>query len=401
MSRFKTFLSAALVAGAGCALPGAGGGGQGESTRAVTCPPADLFESALCLCGDFNDVGLLEVREGPSGPGAVGINGFARFVNAATISGSLTAYSGFHAVGALDLGLDVLTNGDASWVGLLHVPGDFSVGGDILGVGLMEVDGTLRVGGDAALIPGAKVGGRGDYVAPAGPPCACDPDTFFDVEAAVAAARTANDNAAAGLPTRLAAVGVSNVVLEDGMYYFEDAASVGLVHLTIAGEVSIYVDGNIALVGAEHISLEPGATLDLYVSGNVATVGAIKAGSSSDPQAFRLYVGGGEQVVAQVGLQAFYGSIYAPEAQLAYVGGTKIVGSIFADSLHGVGLLSIEYGAPVDLDPDSCEPENPQDPDDGGDDPQDPDDGGDDPQDPGDDGDDPQDPGDPDGPDID
>jgi hypothetical protein len=339
-----------------------------------------LFENAVCICEDFNEVGMLTVTEGPGGIGSVGVNGDTRFVNLTRAAGDWIAYSGFEAVSDTEVGGSLLTAEDASWVGSLGIGGDLGVGGNARGVGLLSVLGTLRVAGDESLLGPVTVGGRGDFEPLAGPPCPCDPDSFFDVTAAVAAARSQNDNQAAGLPTRLASVGANEIRLESGSYYFEDAATVGHTRFIVAGPVSLFVDGSIDAVGAQSFELESGATLDLFVAGGIRTVGWLDAGSAADPEAFRLYLGGSESVLLSVGLQTFHGSIYAPEATIAYVGDTKVVGALFGRELHGVGRLEIAYGAPVELDPPSCDPGD-GDGDDGGsgdDDGDDPDgDGGD------------------------
>lgn len=356
-----------LLTSAGCvdalSRDGAGGSDTGNTVRAADCPPADLWGSALCLCEDFNEVGMLSVVEGPSGVGQVGVNGHTRFVNQTRAAGDWIAYAGFEAVTDTEISGSLKTEGDASWVGLLKIGVDLAIGGDATGVGLLEVLGSLSVGGDETMLPGSDVGGRAEYVPLDGPPCPCDPDTFFDVAGAVAAARADNDNAAAGLPTRLAAIGVNDLRLESGTYYFEDAATVGSTHITIAGQVGLYVEGTIAAVGQQNITVEDGGALDLFVSGSIATVGWTTA--SGDPDAVRVYIGGSDQVMlASVGVEELHANIYAPEAMIAYVGDTTLVGSLFGRVLHGVGVLEIGYGAPAEVDPPACEdPDGDSDPD--------------------------------------
>ena len=353
--------------------------GTGDQSRPATCPPPDLFDHALCLCDDMNDVGELTVVEGPSGIGAVGVNGFTRFVNLTRAAGDWITWGGFEAVSDTEISGSLKTEGDATWVGLLKIGADLAIGGNATGIGMLEVLGTLSVGGSETMLPQSTVGSRADYQPLAGPPCPCDPASFFDVAGAVAAARTANDNAAAGLPTRLAAVGVSELRLETGTYYFEDAATVGQSRITIAGQVALYVEGTIAAVGEQNITVEDGGSLDLFVSGMIATVGWSSTGSAANPEAIRIYLGGkGRVLLAAVGKHDFFANLYAPEATLAYVGDNRVIGSLFGRELDGVGRLEIGYGAPGEVDPPSCE--QPPD-DDGGDDTGD----GDDPD--GDDGD--------------
>lgn len=386
----RTFLLGSMTLSLGaCVGLGSQTGDEetGTTARPATCPPPDLFDSALCLCEDFDEVGALQIVEGPSGIGSVGVNGFTRWVNQTVAVGDWIAYAGFEAVTDTMLAGSLKSEGDAHWVGLLDIGTDLAVGGDVSGVGQLSVGGMLSVAGTEQLLGPSDIGGRTEYQPLAGPPCPCDTDSFFDVTEAVAAARDQNDNAGAGLPTRLAEVGETELRLETGTYFFEDADTVGRTRFVIAGQVALYVEGEIDAVGVESFELESGATLDLFVSGGIRTVGVLNAGNASDPEAFRLYLGGTGSVLLSVGVQSFYGNIYAPEAAIAWVGDTEVVGSLFGRTLDGVGELTIGYGAPAQVDPPSCE--DPEDPDEGQEDPDQ-----DDPEEPDSDDPDSDDPGD-------
>lgn len=322
------------------------------------CPPADLFQAAVCVCDDFDEVGTLNVLPGPSGVSHVGVNGLTTFTNEGTIAGDLRSYGGFDSVAELDIGGSLHTSGDASGVGVLTVAGNYGVGGNMSSVGELSVGGDLQVAGEESIIGERAIGNRSAYDALA-MPCACDGDSFFDVAAAVAAAEGANDNEAAGFEAALDSVGETDLRLESGSYYLADPSVVGETHLTISGQVSLFVNGSLSAVGEQDITLEDGASLDLFVSGSIATVGQVRFGSEADPSAFRLYVGGEDAMLVSVGEQDFFASIYAPRAEVDYVGDTRIVGSVFAKSLTGVGNLEISYGSPIELEPSSCEPPPP------------------------------------------
>ncbi|HEX5057792.1 MAG TPA: hypothetical protein VFV99_00470, partial [Kofleriaceae bacterium] len=214
------------------------------------------------------------------------------------------------------------------------------------------------VGGDERILGLSSVAARGQLPAPAGPPCNCDPSTFFDVGAAVAAAKQATNGASSWTH-----IGIQDLHLTGGNYYVTAADVVGLTAIHVDAPSSVFVDGSLRQVGAELWKLAPGATLDLFVSGNVASVGALVAGNPADPTAFRLYVGGsGDTVVGSVGAALFFGSIYAPRSAIAYVGDAQIVGSIFAKTIKGVGVLTLEYRDPI-APPTSCDPPTGGDPD--------------------------------------
>jgi hypothetical protein len=315
----------------------------------------------MCLCEDLTDVGLLTVSGGAGGAGAVGVNGKVRMVNLSRFADSLIAHAGFSAVADAEVSGALSTAGDASWVGRLKVGDDLSVGGDARGLGLLQLGGALRVAGRTSLLGLSAAIARADYE-PEEPPCPCDPSTFFDVQAAVEAGRDSNDNASIGLEAGLRQVGLSSLTLPSGSYYVSDPKSIGALTIEVTGKVALYVDGHLDSIGLERLRISPDAELDLYVSGGLRSVGLSANGSPEASSRLRIYVRGDAPVLLSVGAQAFYGAIYAPEAELAYVGATRIVGSLFARTLRGVGALSIEHGASGTLDPDDCDPSDPSDP---------------------------------------
>jgi hypothetical protein len=383
LMKVSSWLWIPALAAAGCALD--------ESSQAVgtddripgidraarqICPePPDVFENALCVCENAGEVGRLVVGPGPEGDRAtVGINGFFRMVSFTDIDGDLHAHDGLNATADLQVSGDIASAGDVSFAGILSAGGNLSVGQDLTGVGELSVGDTLRVAGEERVVGTRSVGATGDF-AELGLPCACDPDVLFDVAGAVAAARDDNDNEAHGIPTSLASVGSSELVLPTGSYFFEDVSAVGRVRLIADGAVAIYLDGNLDAVGRQQIEVNDGATLDLYVSGQVRTVGNVTAGEGSGSD-FRLLVGGDDSVLVSVGRQDFHGAIYAPEAQVGFVGDTTINGSLLARSLASVGDLKIRYSSPGL--PDGCDDDDDEDDDEDDDDDDDEDDEDDD-----------------------
>lgn len=371
-SPFLTLLLSAASMGAVACAPGSSAGGDGDApvgsrSDSLSCPPPDLFEAALCVCDDFQSTGQLDITAGPSGAGHVGVNGETRFNHTANIASDFRSFSNFSNVGQITIAGSLSTAGSVDALGEMHVSEELSAGGDLVSVGQLQVDGALRVRGEESIAGIPEIGSRAEYQ-DVTVPCGCAGDDFFDVVAAVDAARQDNDNDAIDLETQLAAVGNNTLDLSAGTYYLSEASMVGISQISISGSVSLFVDTSIDLVGAETISLETGATLDLFVAGNLATVGNLSVGSEADPQALRIYVGGQDSIAVSVGEQDFFGSIYAPQAVVEYVGDTRIVGSLFAKSLDGVGALEIAYGSPTQLDPNSClppvaeeDPEMPQD----------------------------------------
>ena len=338
----------------------------------VSCPdsPAgDVFENVVCICDDVRDVGELLVGTNTGDPATVGVNGEVHFVNRAEIRGDVVAFTKYSAVTDSHIDGNLITAGGADMVAHLDVGGDLEVGANLSAVGGLRVGGALRVGGESTILGTEDIGSEEAYGNTPAQPCDCNPDTFFDVAGAVAAAATNNDNAAINIGTSLTAVGVNRLDLGSGSYYFDEFAAVGDTQILIDGAVAIYVEGDLTSVGEQSFHIMDGSTLDLYVSGTVATVGNTTLGDPSDPSAFRLYVGGSGSMSLGVGRTRFNGSIYAPEAVLAYVGDTEVRGALFAKELNAVGRLTLGYAAPGDPGDDCPDPGDDDGPDGDPDDP--------------------------------
>jgi hypothetical protein len=336
--------------------------GPGQTSGTLSCPgsPAsELFADAVCVCEDLNDIGNFVVGRAVDGPEAVlAVNGHSNFINNADIRGGFVAYGGLEAKGNVITQGKLSSAGDIRVLGNVESRGDIELGGDLSGIGHLEVDQTLRVGGSNTFIGYSEVNEVAPYGTTPEAPCACDPSSFFDIKGAVAAAATQNSNAANGLPTSFANIGFSELRLTSGSYYFSDADNIGYTKIIIDGTVALYVDGNVDNIGAEVIRLMTGSTVDLYVSGNVRNIGHIVLGDREAPSAFRLYIAGNEKATLSVGNAIFNGAIYAPSANLHYIGNTLIRGAVFAKELTGIGNLMIGYASP-DAPPDTCPEQDP------------------------------------------
>lgn len=339
-----------------------GAGSTGDSLddedEGESCSPApETFSHALCICEDWVSSGVLAVVPGGHDEDAqvrVGVNGTTNLSGLTNIVGSAVFYGGLTTPAAgFDLDGDLATAGHAEVVGNARVTGNFDVGADLTAAGLLEIKQELRVAGDELLIGGAhNIGARGPYQEPV-MPCGCEPEQLLDIEGLVAQAKSDNDNDLIDLSTTVVEVGPRTIHLPTGRYYLESAVLAGVTRLVIEGEVALYVDGTIDFAGVENFDLEEGAKLDLYVSGSLTTVGSLDAGDADRADDLRIFVGGPDAVHIGAGLNTYYGSIYAPRAEIIYAGVTRIVGSIFARRFTDVGNLRIEYVVPGDFgDPD-------------------------------------------------
>lgn len=368
MSQCRQFVrpvarAAALV---GALLPGCTSHGPtlGATQQGVlTCPttPAPkLFDNALCVCTDLHLVGsAVSTRQVGAKAASVGVNGLAHLVGDSRVEGDFVAKAGLAGVGDLSTTGDIRTAGGFDTVGTVHAGKDLWVGGDLAKVGELIVDGVLRLAGSDRSVGERKLGGTGAYSAVA-EPCGCDGAGMFDVSKAVADAKSKNDNAKVGLAQALQSVGDSIVELPTGVYYLDSIDAIGRHRLEITGAVALYVGGDIEFVGEQTFALGgTGASLDLYVAGSVHGTGSLALGDAADAGPVRIYIGGPHTVLAQVGEQEYRGLLYAPTANVHWVGETRVRGAIFARSLDGVGDLTIEYDGANLSQPIACNPTTP------------------------------------------
>jgi hypothetical protein len=357
----------ALVSGlSGCLIVGdadddpKGNGHVGSSTanlNADGCIPTGVVDRhALCICGDLDQVGTFDVRQGPTASTAsIGVNGMTSLVDVATFAGSFHAYGGFSAVASAAFAGDLASAGHVSWVGELDIGGDLIAGAGLDGVGDLSVAGAVRVDGDVTVVGDQSVGSFGAYPNDLAPPCACPGTSWFDVSQAVRDARDDNHNGA------IEAVGDTALHLPSGRYYFDSLASVGNLRIVAEGSVAVFVAGDLATVGDAAFEIADGASLDLYVAGSVQTVGNVAFGSAPHAGAFRLLIGGADPVLVNVGSAVFYGEIYAPTASIDFVGDTVIHGALLGRDLSGVGSLLVESAAAISTPEVTCRvPQQPE-----------------------------------------
>jgi len=338
-----------------------------STTQNATCPATTAFAETACICDRLDDVGNLIVgRSVAKDDATLAVMGTTKLINNTEVRGDFLPHGGLSAAGNLQVEGQLASNAAVDDLGNVEVAGDVAIAGDLTGIGRLKVDGALRVGGNNGFVGYQDVGSTAPFQPVAAPSCGCDGPSVIDVAGMVAAAKTHNDNAANHIPTTLRNIGVTRLDLPTGSYYMTDLDAIGATFVSIEGHVSLYLDGSLDHIGAAWLSLANGAMLDLYVSGSVRTIGHVELGNKWDPSAFRLYIGGGQEATLDVGNQLFNGAIYAPHADLVYIGNTQIRGAITAHTIHGTGNLVIGYAAPEcpqdDPDPDPDPPPSSEDP---------------------------------------
>jgi hypothetical protein len=330
-------------------------GSQQQETS--TCDATAVFAESVCVCGDFTDVGNLVVgKSREQDQASLVVMGATKAINNFQVRGDFKPHGGLEARGNLEVTGNLQSAGTVDDIGNIEIGGSLHAGGDLKGIGRLSVAEDLGVGGENSFIGYMEAGRQVAYEPVAEPACGCAEDQILDVAGAVAAAKAANDNAAHGVPTSVRNLGATALKLTAGSYYLTDLEAIGATGLSIDGAVSLYLDGDLVHVGAAWVHLEPGASLDMYVSGSVSTIGHVDLGNKWEPSQFRLYIGGSGEASLNVGNQIFNGAIYAPRADITYVGNTQIRGALTVHEIHGVGNLEIGYAAP------SCPSTEPTDP---------------------------------------
>ncbi len=326
--------------------------GPGKTRSAIgQCPKSPgpvLFGNALCLCGDFTDIGNLMVKSGaPNNRGSVAINGYTKAINNTQIDGSWSSGKGFTAIGNVNVKGSLYTPAELKVTGNLEVGSDLSVGAGMTGIGRVAVKGQLKNGGKDGVLGYLDAKQKGPYVAPDATPCACEGKDILDVANEIEVAKGNSDNGRRGLTGSISSIGYTNMTLKTGRYYFDDLSNIGYSRIKIEGAVAMYLDGSLEEIGAERFVFAPDSSLDLYVKGSIKTIGYLHVGARNRPSQLRVYIGGSEDVSISVGAQIFRGSVYAPKATIKYIGHTVIEGGLFANTVTGIGNLEIRGARPV------------------------------------------------------
>jgi hypothetical protein len=320
-------------------------GGPGSGSCVPGAPAT--FADAVCVCEGLAIAGALRTHAPTGSSASVGVDEAASMATGTSIQGAFVPYASLDVAGGLDVRDALTTTGNLAGAGALNVGGDLSVGAQLLFAGGLQVGGALRLASPGVTVPGYTSSSKAPYVAPAGPPCACDPASLLPIAQGVAAAKVHNDDAAHGLsPDGADLLGTGTITLTTGTYYFAGIDRVGAGKIVIDGAVALYFDGTTISVGVDRIELNPGASLDMYVSGLLATAGSVVLGDPSSPQSFRLFVGGAGSMMVTAGSQTYYGLVYAPQADVVFAGGTRVDGSVFAKSLTWAGILDVTYAGP-------------------------------------------------------
>jgi hypothetical protein len=213
-----------------------------------------------------------------------------------------------------------------------------------LGAGA-NIAGSLQVRGMISTGDGPAVSVSGEVLQAANTACNCEPDNLLDVGALVAAAASANDNAAQGLEPDVVDGFTSpqTLSLSAGKLYLTRIAGSAPLSLQIDGSVQLYADANVELDSTLTITLAAGATLDLFIAGNVRA-GALMLGDANTAGRLRVYAGGPGTINLE-DASVIGGSLYAPTAELVTRGPLETFGPLFVRRAAPGEELRVHYDA--------------------------------------------------------
>ncbi len=351
-------------------------GDSEEDTTTQTCTGSiarAAFAHAVCSCTDVALPGFLETRSfssannpALSASGApVGINDAYRAYGYTDVGGTFTiagpskvTFGGYGKVGG-----DLSAQGAVDAAGYIDVTRDAAFADNVTLPGLLTVGRNLvqAPGKTLATIPlvtGQRTSGPVSIAAP----CDCAPERVLDTAGIVNNGRTQNDNTAVGLdPNALANVLQTGKTLSlpCGRYYLNSIRVLGSAEVHLSGRTAIFVDGDIDLVGAFTVKMDPGAELDLFVRGKLLGTGYASFGDRAEPKSSRIYVASAHDIVL-TGATAFVGNLYAPHATVRSDGDVELFGAVFAGAIDLNGSLRVRYDREIlNVDDDCPVPEEP------------------------------------------
>ncbi len=143
----------------------------------------------------------------------------------------------------------------------------------------------------------------------------------------------------------------STVMTSSGKYDSINLAHTETLTLTIDGSVALYIIGNIELKNDAQLQIvdantNPDASLTLYVGGNIAigNAGVINNGTA-DPKKLKIYGLDSCENIQFDNASAFYGTIYAPKADVVFCNAVNIFGAVVADNFKQENAGVFHYDA--------------------------------------------------------
>jgi putative adhesin len=149
-----------------------------------------------------------------------------------------------------------------------------------------------------------------------------------------------------GLPPAGGWVGTTyyDMILSSGVYQVPELQMSSSQKILVTGDAVLKVNGDLQMTGSSAIEIASTGSLQLFVSGRNASLGGSGIiNQSKDPWRFNFY---GAKTTTRVdfsGGSAFYGTIYAPYAELNLAGGSLIYGGTVSKTIKATGGFTLHY----------------------------------------------------------
>ncbi|MFH1771598.1 MAG: hypothetical protein ABH872_02170 [Candidatus Omnitrophota bacterium] len=137
----------------------------------------------------------------------------------------------------------------------------------------------------------------------------------------------------------------SDAAITSGQYKYSGLSIAGQTDVTISGDVTIYLTGDLSITGQAEIIIPWGSNLTIYTDGTADISGNGIANNTNIPSRCIInstYSGAGDGVKI-TGNGAFYGAVYAPEADVKVTGNGDIYGSLIAKTVNIAGNGDVHY----------------------------------------------------------
>lgn len=134
-----------------------------------------------------------------------------------------------------------------------------------------------------------------------------------------------------------------NYIVPSGVYQVGSLQLSSSQKILITGDVDLKVT-DLQITGSAAIEIAPTGTLRLFMSGNTATIGGSGiVNQSTEPWRFTYYGAKTNMRVNFAGTSAFYGTIYAPYAELNLSGGALLYGGTVSKTVKATGGFTLHY----------------------------------------------------------
>lgn len=126
----------------------------------------------------------------------------------------------------------------------------------------------------------------------------------------------------------------SNTTLATGTYRFNKMTLSGSTALTFAGDVTVYIDGDVSISGQAFLNIPVGSKVKfIQNSGSFTLSGGGLVNASLNPANFSLTSSSSASITFS-GNTSFYGTVYAPNAQFSASGNTDYFGAFAASTMN-------------------------------------------------------------------